>query len=352
MGANDGVNRRTVLRTAGAASLVGFAGCLGGNGGETDPEDYPESDVEIVVPFASGGGFDEYTRLSESYWEDHLGGDVVVSNVEGGGGVTGATQTYNADPDGHKFMIFDTYQAITQQIARDVSYDIIEMSHIGTITNDPSALVVTDEADIDGWDDMIDRIDELSFATQGNGSAGHTLPALLAMYVDELEVEDLNFVHFDGTGEVIAGLERGEADIFFISTITSGVATVQALEGASMFMAFDDEDEIGWYLEDEGVETELYSTEVDINDVEEFNELAYMRRFFTGPPGVNEEILEIQRDAFESFAFDDEFAEYMGENGRPVINPGDGQQAEDHLTNFHDTVSEDPYLSVFQDLMS
>jgi tripartite-type tricarboxylate transporter receptor subunit TctC len=350
------VDRRSLLRSsasiASVASVIGLAGCLGGNGGDSDPENYPQGDVEVIVPFSSGGGFDEYTRLSESYWEEELDGNVVTNNVEGGGGVTGTTEVYNAESDGQTFGIYDSYQGTSQMIGQDVTFDITEMSYIGGITNTPGAFVVTDEADIDDWDDFVNRIDEFNFATQGQGSYGHTAVGILSLYMDGVDEDDFNFVHFDGTGEVIAGLERGEADVFYISTITSGVDTVQALESASLFIVFDDEEEIGWFLDDEGVETDYYSTETDINNIEEFNELAYDRRFFVGPPDVPEEILEIQRDAFEEFVYDDDYQEELADSGRPIIDPSGADQVEENVNGAYDTLNQDDHQAILESYMS
>lgn len=355
MGKDTSVGRRSVLQKSvsvvGTTSILGLAGCLGGNSGNTDPENYPNGDVEIIVPFSTGGGFDAYSRLSEPYWEEELDAEVVVTNVEGGGGSSGTSQVYNAEPDGQTFGIYDSFQGISQMIGRDVAFDIAEMTPIGSITNTPGAFVVTDDADIDDWDDFLSRIGEFNFATQGQGSYAHTAPALLSLYIDDLDANEFNFVHFNGTGEVIAGLERGEANAFYISTITSGVETVKSIENASLFMVFDDEEEIGWFLEEEDVETDYYSTEVDINNIEEFNDFSYDRRFFIGPPDVPDDIAEIQRDAFQSFIDTDEFTNEMSESGRPIINPGGAEQVEEYISSTNDTLTQDDHQSIIEEII-
>ena len=304
---DDGnLGRRAVLRgsasVAGTASTLGLAGCLSGVGGSGSANNssgdsvnnYPRDDVEIIVPFSTGGGFDAYARLSVTNWEKQLNGTIVVTNVEGGGGITGMTQIYNAEPDGHTFGIYDSYQAMTQQIGKNPQFDIREMSYIGSITNTPGAFVVMESANITDWTDFINRLGEFNFATQGSGSYAHTAPALLSSYIDGVNPDDFNFVHFNGTGEVMGGLERGEADVFYISTITSGVETVKSLTSASIFTVFDNEDNIGWYLNNNGVDTDYYSTEVGINNAAEFNQMSYDRRFFLGPPDVPDDILDAQ----------------------------------------------------------
>lgn len=351
---NTDVNRRVYLRNvsalAGVASLGATGGCLSSLG--DDGGNYPSQDVEIIVPFATGGGFDAYTRLSESYWEDNLGGEVVVSNVTGGGGINGATKTYNASPDGHTFMIWDVYQSLTQQMARDVEFDILEMSHIGAISQEPNAMVVTDEADVDNFDDFIGKMGELNFATQGSGSAAHTMAALLTMFIDDVSPEDPNFVHFDGTGEVLGGLERGEAEVFVVSTVTSAAKTAQSLDGASLFTVFEEEEEIGGYLDGKGITPTHYSPQLEIDGMEEYNQLTALRRFFTGPPDVPDDVLETQRDAFSEMINNDEFITELEESNRPALNPGGADVVQDRLDQVSNTLSEDQYQSLLDDLFS
>lgn len=340
--------RRQFLKGVGASvGVVGVAGCLG----DDEAEAYPSESIRSIVPYASGGGFDEYSRLAAPYFEEYLDTEVTVENVTGGGGITGITQVYNEEPDGYTITIWDVYQAVTNQIGRDVAYDMFEMSHIGALTQSPNAMVVMEEAGIDDWDDFLSRIDEFDFVTQGVGSGAHTMSVLLGELTGEFSGEDLNFVHYGGTGEALAGLERGEGQVFTVATATSAAAVVRALEDAEMFVVFSDPDGIEWYLEDMDALPMHYSSNLDTNEIDTYAELTVFRRFFTGPPGVPEEILGIQRDAFEQVIEDDDFLGDAAGAGRPIINPGDYQQVENSLDVARETFGEEPYRSIFDELL-
>lgn len=56
--------------------------------------------VELVVPYAAGGGTDVVARLIAERLEPRLGTPVVVKNVVGGGGSIGTSQVVHALPDG------------------------------------------------------------------------------------------------------------------------------------------------------------------------------------------------------------------------------------------------------------
>lgn len=352
MSFDDGKHdRRQFLKGVGtaatSASVVGLAGCLD----SSSEESYPSESIRSIVPYASGGGFDEYSRLTAPYWEEYLGTEVNVENITGGGGLSGITQAYNEDPDGYTITIWDVYQSITNQIGRDVAYDMFEMSHIGALTQSPNAIVVMDEADIDGWDDFLARIDEFGFVTQGVGSGAHTMAVLLGELTGEFAGNDINFVHFGGTGEALSGLERGEGQIFTVATATSAAKVVQALDGAQMFTVFSEPDGIEWYLEEMNATPMHYSSDLDTNEIDLYAELTVFRRFFTGPPGVSDNVLDIQRDAFEQIIEDDEFLEETTDAGRPIINPGDYEQVENSLDTAWETFNEEPYQSIFDDLL-
>ncbi len=62
---------------------------------------YPEQQVEIIVPYAPGGGTDAMARLFAIEAGRITGKTWVVVNREGAGGVVGFTQLSRAKADGH-----------------------------------------------------------------------------------------------------------------------------------------------------------------------------------------------------------------------------------------------------------
>lgn len=348
---NATTRRRQFLQLAsGAAFSTTLAGCTG-DGNESSsktvtPIQYPTKEVQITVPFTTGGGFDTYARLSKPYWKKHLPDDptVTVSNISGGGGVVGAGETYNAEPDGHTFMIWDSVQSVTQQIGRDVSYDITKMSHIGALTQAPSCLISTKSSGIKNWNDLVNNIDDISFATQGIGSGGHIEAILLGELTGAWSVDEINFVHYDGTGQVLGGLEKGEAEVFVLSDATPGLKVIKALD-AEMTILFSEE--VGEDSVYYGV-PQQYSANLDVKNIDKYAELTVFRRFFTGPPDVSEEILDIQRDAFLELIEDEDFLQKCKKKNYPIVNPGSAEELQDVLRNQFETFNSDPLKDIVQ----
>ncbi len=375
---DEDTDRRSFLRkvgiTAGGASTVALAGCSGdggdgsggddggdgsdgGNGGDGGDggdggTDYPSESIRSVVPYATGGGFDAYARLSEPYWEEYLDATVNVENVTGGGGVIGGSEVYNAEPDGHTMMIWAPGEALPSQIGQDVNYDIREMSHIGFMTQTPCALILREETDITDWSDFIDNVDSLNFATQGVGTMAHVGMDIMAELTGDFSRDDLNYVHYGGTGEVLSGLERQEANAFLITAGDSGANVVNGIDGTKLFLVLSQPDTINWYFEDAGVEVDYYTPDINTDGLEQMGTVAGMKRFWAGPPGVPDDVLQIQRDAFQQIVNDEEFTDEALESQRPVIEPGDHTVVEDVIQESYDLLTSDPYRGILEEALS
>jgi tripartite-type tricarboxylate transporter receptor subunit TctC len=337
-----------LLTGLGAASTLGLAGCTGGGlgGGGNQSSNYPSEDLSIIVPYATGGGFDAYARLSTSFWEEHLPSNptVNVENVVGGGGVTGTTQLYNAEPNGYTIGIWDTFQAVTQQIGREVGFDIREMSYIGALTQSPNCLISMNSAGINSWEDIARNPGKFNWATQGVGAISHIGPIMLGELTNTWSTDDINFVHFGGTGEALAGLERGEAQIFMAGPATSGLKVIESINAEMTILFSEPVDQESIYS---GVPRQ-YASELGVENMGQFADLTVFRRFFTGPPGVPEQVLEVQREAFSAMVNDEELLSTAQENGRPIVNPGSAEQVSDAISDAFSTFNSDPFQSIIR----
>lgn len=361
-------NRRNFLKGAGVTAVgTIFAGCLGGDGGgdggdggtptamptTADPAaDYPSQDIDFIVPYATGGGFDAYSRLLKPYLEDELGVTVNVRNVTGGGGVVGITEVLNADPDGHTMTIWAPTEAAYKQIGLDVDFRIQDFSHIGYVTQDPNALTLMKAAGIDSWDEFVNSIGDLNFVTQGRGSSAHMLTVLLGGVTGAFDPEAPNFVHYGGTGEALGGLEKGEGQAFTVGTASSAVKVVSALD-ANMFAVFASPDHtIADYMDQNDVDVQHYSTEIGVNNMETYNDLTVFRRFVTGPPGVPDAIQQKQIEAFDAAVSNDDLIQDGIEAARPFIDPvGSAERVLESINATFDSLSQEPYNSLIQDAL-
>ena len=116
-----------------AAMLVTFSACSQ-QGTGSDPgadtaqpsgsggSDYPKQDITLIVPYAAGGTTDLLARALTSQLGEELGVNVVVQNVEGGGGTTGTSQAVNSKADGYTLALCSNGGYLINPEVNDVGY--------------------------------------------------------------------------------------------------------------------------------------------------------------------------------------------------------------------------------------
>ena len=68
-------------------------------------QSWPLKPMTMVVPFAAGSSSDIVARIIAPRLSELLGQQVVVENVGGAGGMTGANRVAKAEPDGYQFVL-------------------------------------------------------------------------------------------------------------------------------------------------------------------------------------------------------------------------------------------------------
>ncbi|MET0630512.1 MAG: tripartite tricarboxylate transporter substrate-binding protein, partial [Xanthobacteraceae bacterium] len=68
-------------------------------------QDYPNRPVTVIVPWAAGGPVDTVARIMTARISEILGQQLIVENVGGAGGSTGAARASKAAPDGYSVLL-------------------------------------------------------------------------------------------------------------------------------------------------------------------------------------------------------------------------------------------------------
>jgi tripartite-type tricarboxylate transporter receptor subunit TctC len=66
---------------------------------------WPTRPVTMIVPYAAGGPVDTVGRIMAQALSEELGQQVIVKNVGGAGGMTGANRVAKGAPDGYMFLL-------------------------------------------------------------------------------------------------------------------------------------------------------------------------------------------------------------------------------------------------------
>ena len=124
--------RSMVLGAAVAAAIVPVAA-----------QDWPTRPVTMVVTFPAGSGSDVLARILGARLSEILGQQVIIENVSGGGGITGANRVARAASDGYQFLLGGTDTlAQSQTLYKKPPYDAVgDFVPVALLVEQPFLLV-------------------------------------------------------------------------------------------------------------------------------------------------------------------------------------------------------------------
>ncbi len=172
-------------------------------------QDYPNRQVNFVVPFAPGGGTDILGRLVGQKLTDRFGKPFVVENRPGAGTGTAASQVAKAAPDGYTIMMATSGTMVHNPIIyKKLSYDPAkDLKLAALICHVPFVLVVNNDLPVHSVADLLKLAKErrLSYGSGGAGAFHHLLGELFKV---QFGIE-MTHVPYRGTlpalNDVIAG---------------------------------------------------------------------------------------------------------------------------------------------------
>ena len=100
------------------------------------PATFPAKNIQFIIPYAAGGGFDTFVRFIAPVMETYLPRrtNIVPNNITAGSGSRGISQLYRSKPDGYTIGIFDVPGMFIQQALQGASaYDLDKFAWIGAM---------------------------------------------------------------------------------------------------------------------------------------------------------------------------------------------------------------------------
>lgn len=137
---------------------------------------FPEKTIRIIVPFAAGGGTDNWARAFANKLSARLGQPVIVENRAGAGTQVGAVAVAKAAADGYT-LLFTTSTHIQQAaLSASLPYDTVrDFAPIGQLGTTGLVLVATPQVKAKNLKEFIDEAKTAkswSLGTYATGSAG------------------------------------------------------------------------------------------------------------------------------------------------------------------------------------
>jgi tripartite-type tricarboxylate transporter receptor subunit TctC len=147
-------------------------------------QDWPARQTTMIVPFVAGGPIDVVARIQAQRLAEILGQPVIVENVGGAAGTTGALRIAKAPPDGYQFVMGNVgTHAYSQTLFKKPPYDAVaDFTPVGLTTDSPRVLLVRKDLPVNTLPEFMAYLKAnhaaMQFGSAGVGSATH-VPCLL-----------------------------------------------------------------------------------------------------------------------------------------------------------------------------
>lgn len=202
---NPTLSRRTVLglgaSALAAAALPAFA----------QGADKP---VRIILPISAGSGVDTIARAAAPALGKAFGQPVVIENLPGAGGITGASVVVKAAPDGQTLGMVSNNHVINPSVYKKMPFDAInDITPISVVGATPLVLLVNPKVPAKNVRELVALLkakpDGYNYASSGNGTIIHLAGE---MFMDEAGVK-ARHIPYKGTGPMVTDMIAGQVEI-------------------------------------------------------------------------------------------------------------------------------------------
>jgi len=179
-------------------------------------QNFPGRPIELVVPFAAGGGTDAMARAMSDASRAYLPQPIVVLNKPGAAGGIGLTEIANSNPDGYKLALVTADMVIIPHLGLTrTTYD--KFTPIIQLNADPSAITVRADSPYDTIEAFLAaaraRPESMQVGNAGIGSIWH----LAAAALEDKTGARFNHIPFNGGNPAVLALLGGHIDAVAVS---------------------------------------------------------------------------------------------------------------------------------------
>lgn len=195
----------------GLLASVLVAGCAGSSGSSGGVE-YPSDNIRWVVPYPPGGGTDATSRVVAACMSEELGEEIVVENLDGGGGSRGSLEIIRAEPDGYTMgLAISTGMTVTPMVEGfDFSWE--DINPIGAFYGYNMSIAVSKDSPYKTAEELFEYV-KAHPGEVDTGVPTPTSPKAIAFQALEKQYGlKFNVVPMGSSGEVNNGLLGGNLD--------------------------------------------------------------------------------------------------------------------------------------------
>src|SRR5438552_5424874 len=139
---------------------------------------FPERPIQIITPYAAGGGLDIITRTLAQRLSAQWGKQVLVDNKPGAGGTLGTALAAKAPKDGYTLLCASTPLGVAPAVYPGLSYDARrDFAPLSLVAMTPEVLVVTPSLGVASVAELVAKARaeprKQNFGSAGSGTLGH-----------------------------------------------------------------------------------------------------------------------------------------------------------------------------------
>ena len=184
--------------------------------GAAHAQDYPSTQITIVVGVPPGGSTDLVARLTAEGMSKHLGARIIVENRAGANAAIATRQVAKAPADGYTLFYNAVNMATNLVGMKDPGYKWSDFESVGGVAYAPYVMFVnTSSSKAKTLKELIDygkaNPGKLTFASLGPGSS----PGLVAERLDGLSGIGYRDVPYKGGSPAMTDLIGGTVDVYF-----------------------------------------------------------------------------------------------------------------------------------------
>ncbi|WP_459616139.1 tripartite tricarboxylate transporter substrate binding protein [Bordetella sp. 2513F-2] len=208
--------KRRVFNHCILSTLLGAVALAALPAAQAQDKGFPSRSIELVVPFAAGGGTDAMARAMSDASRKHLPQPIVVLNKPGAAGGIGLTEVANSAPDGYKLALVTADMVIIPHLGlTKTTYQ--QFTPIIQLNADPSAITVRADSPYDTIEAFLDaaraKPETMQVGNAGIGSIWH----LAAAALEDKTGARFNHIPFNGGNPAVLALLGGHIDAVAVS---------------------------------------------------------------------------------------------------------------------------------------
>ena len=198
-------------------AMLAFAAAQPQAQAQAQAQDWPQRQVNIVVPFSAGGTTDMFGRILAQGLQQKYGTPFIVENRAGAGGNVGAATVARAAKDGYTLLVGTvSTHAINPFIYKNLQHDTEkDFQPVSLIARLPNMLVVNLKLPAKTVAELVEHLKKnegkLSYGSSGAGTSTHLAAELFQLKTGTKMVH----VPFRSSGDVMNALVGGHIDLAF-----------------------------------------------------------------------------------------------------------------------------------------